>query len=79
VKGERLHAFEQLLAQRDERALRGRRGHRLTQTGRRDRFDTWVTFVRVWTARRLATSVGSADGWMPARHTAPRSRFARMS
>lgn len=83
VDAARLIAFERLLAQRDDRSLRGvtgqRRGHRVTQTGARDRFMvTWLPATRVWSAYRFAALAGAVVGWTPARtEHAPKLRRMR--
>jgi len=70
VRVRRLLAFASLLAQPDERTLRGprgRRGHKMTQPGKRDRFaKLWLVTVRVWTEGRLAAHAGPLEGWQPA-------------
>lgn len=62
----RLAAFEQLLALPDERDLKTR-GHRRTQTGKRERFvTTWLPAVRLWTERTIGQRAGMVEGWIPA-------------
>lgn len=40
------------------------RGHHLTQPGAADRLTTtWLSIVDVWTAERIAASVGPLEGW----------------
>jgi hypothetical protein len=71
VDGLRLAMFERLLARADERALRGKRGHRVTQRGKRDRFiKAWLWSMRVWSEHEIARRAGAHDGWMPA-HRSP--------
>jgi hypothetical protein len=63
--GERLVAFERLLARPDERHLR--RGHRVTQPGDPRRLeDVWWRCARVWMGHRLGRR-GVIEGWTPAR------------
>jgi hypothetical protein len=71
VDAVRLGALRVLLSRPDERALHGRRGevvthrgHRVTQPGKSDRLTTtWLSFVDVWTAERIAESIGPIEGW----------------
>lgn len=78
---ERQAAFTILLAQPDERALRTRghrRGHRLTQPGKQNRFiTTWLPAVRVWTQREIGARAGVLDGWKPAEHRSWPLRLAQ--
>lgn len=65
----RLHAVEQLLRLPDEVRDDRRRGHRLRQPGKRQRFQqVWVPAVRVWTQHRVATtaSAEAIDWWKSA-------------
>jgi hypothetical protein len=64
---ERLLAHSRLLAQPEERALRGKRGHRVALTGARDRMvRTWLPATHAWNGHRIDKSIGAVDGWTPA-------------
>jgi hypothetical protein len=61
-RGERLVAFEVLLAKPDETPLR--RGHHVTCSGDPRRLEElWLPGARAWVSRRL----GRIEGWTPAR------------
>ncbi|HZR25487.1 MAG TPA: hypothetical protein VFA59_17965 [Vicinamibacterales bacterium] len=53
-------------------------GHRPTQPGQRDRLAVvWLPAVDVWTAERIASSVGALNGWKPAERVRRVARFGR--
>lgn len=55
-----------LLAQPDDRTLRGR-GHRRTQLGARQRFDRFAERAHAWVEETRARLIGACDeGWKPA-------------
>lgn len=70
-RGERLVAFERLLARPDDRILRRyRRGHVIKQPGDPRRLeDLWVRTARTWLMHRLGRR-GVIEGWKPARRRA---------
>lgn len=77
---ERALAYGRLLRQPDEWPLDGKRRHRLTQAGRRDRFSlTWVPATRVWTQHRHTAMAGGVDGWRPATTSRTRALLLRVS
>lgn len=68
----RLWVFANVLASSDERALKGltgkRRGHRLTQPGKPERFTAlWLPCAREWTLHEFGRRRGVLDSWTPAR------------
>lgn len=66
TRGERLLAYERLLAQPDPRGMH--RAHRLTQPGHPLRLEAeWLPSARMWLAQRLAQRRGVVDGWTPAK------------
>jgi hypothetical protein len=68
VDGVRLALYQQLLARADERALRGKRGHHLTQPGQRDRFARiWFRSLHVWAEHERSRRAGGSDTWMLAK------------
>lgn len=83
MNGERLAAFERLLALPDPKVSRwqmllnraqrvrpSRYGHRLTYEGDRFRISKlWQRCADVWMAERIARAEGWADGWKPAQPT----------
>jgi hypothetical protein len=68
MRGERLTAFELLLAKPDEQPLR--RGHHLTCPGDPRRLEErWLRVSRIWIAHRLGQR-GVIEGWTLARRVA---------
>lgn len=77
---ERALAYGRLLRQPDEWPLDGKRRHRLTQAGTRDRFSlTWVPATRVWTQHRHTAMAGGIEGWRPATTSRTRALLLRVS
>lgn len=71
-------AYQRLLRQPDERPLVGKRRHRLTHAGSRDRFSTtWVPATRVWTHHRHTALAGPLEGWRPATTARTRGSILR--
>jgi hypothetical protein len=71
TRGERLVAFETLLAKPDETSLR--RGHHFTCSGDPRRLqERWLPGARIWIGHRL----GRIEGWIPARRAVGSAIFS---
>ncbi|MEO8679240.1 MAG: hypothetical protein ABI665_09355 [Vicinamibacterales bacterium] len=66
TRGQRLVAFERLLATPDPPEL-GHRGHCMTHAGHPLRFESeWLSASRAWLEYRLGQRRGIVEGWKPA-------------